>query len=109
VAFSCWLVLDSLKCLRDILHAFDTGGIALWPDQHKVVVHDRMPFHAVSFGHERLFCRFGMYKHNISVATPTNVERLTGADRPHFHGDAGLQCKERQQMLEQTRIFRRSS
>jgi len=68
-----------------------------------------IPFHAVSFGDERLFCQFGMYKHNISIAAPSHVERLTGAQSPHFHGDTGLQCKERQQMLEQARIFRRRS
>jgi hypothetical protein len=63
----------------------------------------------VSFGDERLFCRFGMDKHNVSVAAPSYVECLTGAHREHFNGDAGLLRKERQQMLEQARIFGRSS
>ena len=34
-------------------------------------------FHALSFGDESLFCRFGMDKHNISVAAPAMSERLT--------------------------------
>jgi hypothetical protein len=42
------------------------------------------------------------------VAAPSNVERLTGADHNNFHGDACLHRKERQQMVEQTRILRRS-
>jgi hypothetical protein len=45
-----------------------------------------------------------MCKDNVSVAAPSHVERLTGADRPHFHCDAGLQFEERHQILEQARI-----
>src|SRR4029453_10548192 len=75
----CLLVLDGPKRLRNILLASDTGWIALWPDQHKVVVHDRIPFHAVSFGNDRFFFRFGMCKDDISVAAPSHVERLTGS------------------------------
>ena len=55
----------------------------------------------MSFGDERLFCRFGMNKHNIRVTAPSNVKRLTGAHCKHFHGDAGLHRKERQQIVEQ--------
>jgi hypothetical protein len=99
---SCLLFLYSLKRLRNVLYAFNTSWIVFWPDQHEVVVHNRIAFDAVPFRDERLFGRFGMDKHNISVATASNVERLTGADRDHFHGDAGLHRKERQYMVEQT-------
>src|SRR4029453_9564578 len=78
------LVLDSVKRLRNILRAFDASWIALWPDQHKVVVHNRMPLHAVSFGDERLFGRFGMYKHNISIAAPCRAPDRCRA--PHLSG-----------------------
>src|SRR5262245_61910978 len=36
---SCRVILDRLKRLSDVLHTFDTGRIALWSDQHKIVEH----------------------------------------------------------------------
>src|SRR5262249_37107817 len=91
----CLLILDRLKGLRNIRHALDTGGIAFRSNQHKVVVHHRTSFHAMSFGDELLLRTPSMYKHNISAAAPSRVERLAGAHCHHVHGNAGLQREER--------------
>ena len=84
------LVLDGLERLADVLHALDAGGIALRPDQHEVVVHHRKALHALAFGEEFFFLRFGVHEHHVGVAAPAGVERLAGALRHHFDGDAGL-------------------
>ena len=100
-------VSDRLKRFRNVVHALDAGGVTLRPNQHKVVVHHRKSLHAMSFGDEPQFCKFGMHEHHISIAAPGSVERLTGALRQHLHGDAGHLRENRQQMPVQTRILGR--
>jgi hypothetical protein len=93
------------KRLCDVVHPPDAGGVALWPNQHKVIVHHRIALHAFAFGDKFLFCRFRMDKNHVCIAAPAGVERLTGAPRQYFHRDAGLLREERQQVVEQATIL----
>ena len=86
-------VSDRLKRFRNVVHALDAGRVALRPNQHKVVVHHRKSFHALSFGEEPLFCQFGMHEHDVSFTAPASIERLAGPLRQHFHSDTGLCVK----------------
>src|SRR5205823_11502818 len=45
------LCLNRFQCGFDVL-AFDPGKIALWPDQHEVVVHQVKPLNAKPYGEE---------------------------------------------------------
>src|SRR3974390_2057972 len=91
---------DLLECSRDVLASLDASRIALGSNEHKVIVHNRIAFHAVSFGQELLLRRFRMNENNVCTSAPCSVERLTGAKRDHFHSDAGLFLKEGQNVTE---------
>src|SRR5262249_11954926 len=74
----CFSILDRPKRLRNVPHALDAGGIALRPNQHEVVVHHGKSFDAFAFGNELQFSYFGVYEHNIGLATPASIECLAG-------------------------------
>ena len=98
--------LDRFQCGFDVL-AFDPGRIALWPDQHEVVVHHIKPLHAESLGEEFFFLRFSMDEDHVGIATPSGVERLAGALRNHLYFNPGLGLEDRQQIAEQPGVLRR--
>jgi len=86
---ACW-------SLRRVCHAFDAGGIAIWPDQNEVVVHCWISLHAMAFGDELLLRNLCMREHNIGIAAPRIVERLTSAHCDNVHSNAGLLREEGQ-------------
>ena len=101
------LGLDRLQRGDDVLRSLDAGRIALRPDQDEVVVHDGIALHAKAVGEELFFLRLGMDEHDVGIAAPGGVERLSGALRHHLHVDAGLRLEHRQDVAEQAGILRR--
>ena len=99
--------LDSAHRSEDVLAAADLGRIAFRTDQHEIVVHDRIALDAFAFGHELLLGGTIMDEHDISIATPADVERLAGADRDDAHFDAGVLLEHRKQMGEQPGLLGR--
>src|SRR6266851_6966760 len=98
-----------LNCFQrglDVL-ALDAGGVALWPDQHEVVVHHVKTLHPKTFGEEFFFLRFGVDEYHVGVAAPCGVERLPCALRDHLDVDIRLGLEDRQQIAEQPGILRR--
>ena len=57
-----------------------------------------------SFGDELFFRRLGVNEENVGVATPSGVERLTGALCHDLDLDAGLLGEERQNVVEKPGI-----
>src|SRR5205823_1187140 len=90
-----------------IFLAADFCRIALWPDQHEIVVHDLIAPHGVAIGHERFFRRLVVNEYHVGIAAPANVERLSGSEREHPHADAGLRREARKEIPEQTGLFGR--
>src|SRR5262245_56642536 len=99
--------LDRFKRLRNVLQILNARGIALWPDQYEIIVHDGNALHTVAFVDEPILRRFVVHQHDVGLAASARIERLTGALREHFHVDTDLLCKEGQDVVEQPTVLRR--
>ena len=86
---------------RPLAPAGSLGG----PDEHEVVVHHGAALGAEAFGDELLFGHRVVHEHDVGVAAAAGVQRLPGADGDHAHVDAGGRLEDRQQVLEQARLF----
>jgi len=54
---------------------------------------------------QRQFLGFVMDKHHVGITTLAGIQRLPGTLRHHPHVDPGLVFEQRQDVLEQARIF----
>src|SRR5690606_3188460 len=88
--------------LDDVLAALDPGRIALRPDQHKIIVHDRVTLHAVTLCYELLFLGLRVDEHDVRITTTAGVERLTRPLRHDLDLDARLALELGQNEIEQT-------
>ena len=84
----------------------DPGRIAFGADQDKIVVHHGIAFDAISLRQEFFLSRFGVYEHNVCIATPRCIEGLARALRDNFHLNAGLLLDDWQQVAVQARVLR---
>ncbi|MHC2682121.1 hypothetical protein ACVJDU_003685 [Bradyrhizobium diazoefficiens] len=98
---------DLAQRVSDVLAAANSRRIALRPDDDEVVVHDVETLHALPFGHELVFGGPVMDEHHVGIASPPDIQRLAGADGYDLHVDALGLREQRQQIAEQTRLFRR--
>jgi hypothetical protein len=100
------LALYALQRRYSVL-AIDACRIVFRPDDHKIVVHDRITFHTKSFGKELLLGLFSVHEHDIGIATTRRVERLTGALSQDLHLNARLLLYDRQEVAKQAGVLRR--
>jgi hypothetical protein len=76
-------------------------------NDHEIVVHDLVALDAKPFGDEFLFRRLVMDEHNVGIAAPPDIERLSGADGNDFHLDPGCRSEPPQDVAEQSGLFGR--
>ena len=91
--------LDRFERLCNVLQIPDARRIALWPDQHEVVVHDGNALYTVAFVDEPIFRRFVVHQHDIGLAASARIERLTGALGEYLYSNAGFLREEWQQVV----------
>ena len=97
---------DLFHRFGDVL-ALDLRRVSGRANQHEVVVHDRVALERIAFGHHFFFSRLVVNEQHIGVAPAAHVDGLAGADRHHFHVDAGGFLELRQQIRKQPRLLGR--
>src|SRR5262245_35168324 len=104
----CTLGLNGLQRKADVPCPIDAGGIALWSDDDKIVVHHGIALHAKPFRDEFLLRLPGMHQNHVGIAAARHVERLAGTQGDDFNVDAGPLLEQRKDEAVQPGILRRS-
>jgi len=69
--------------------------------------HEPFPPDAETLCKEGLFRGLVMNEDHVGIATPANIQRLTGPDRYHVHVDSGFGGELREKIAEQARSLGR--
>jgi dipeptidase len=94
------LILKCFECGDDILRSLHACRIGFRSDEDEVVVHHRVALHPEAFGDEFLFGWLGMHEHDVRVAAPARVERLTRTLGYDPNVNSGLRLEEWEDVAE---------
>jgi hypothetical protein len=97
-------VPNGAECSEDIAIAFDLRGIGCGTNDHKIIPRNLAAADSMAFTHEFCLGFWVMDQHEIGIAAPRHIERLTGAERHDSNRDSALPGEERQNLRQESAV-----
>jgi hypothetical protein len=97
---------DAAQRFRRIAKPGDARGISGGAGDHEIIEHHVPPRPAETIRDKAFFRGAIMHKDHIRITTPPDIQGLAGAQSHHPHGNACFTREDRQDMAEQSGLFR---